>query len=169
MAVSLRPARPADDAFLLALFEAARPHLVQIDLPPAEKQALVVWQFEAQRQDYERRFPDATKQIILRQGNPVGLLWRHDSDAEIRLLDIALMPANRNAGIGTTLLNRLKQQAENAGKPLRYTVQQSNQAALRLYLRRGFTPVLEMAGHILMEWQPASVTPNDTPVARTNT
>ena len=73
---------------------------------------------------------------------PVGRLsvarWRD----EIRIVDIALLPPSRNAGIGTAILRDLLAEAAVAHKPVRLHVEKVN-SALRLYVRLGFAPIAD--------------------------
>jgi ribosomal protein S18 acetylase RimI-like enzyme len=61
-------------------------------------------------------------------------------EAEVRIVDIALLPDYCNRGIGTTLLRGLQSEAAAAGKPLRIHVERFN-PALVLYHRLGFQQV----------------------------
>jgi len=66
-------------------------------------------------------------------------------------MDIALLPAHRNIGIGTKLIRELQEEARGAGKTLSIHVEQFN-PALRLYERLGFKKVREFGLYYLMEW-----------------
>jgi len=72
----------------------------------------------------------------------VGVLIVHRSSEEIRVVDVALLPTRRGAGLGTWLLHRLMDEAGGTKLPLRLQVLKAN-PALRLYLRLGFSPVGE--------------------------
>ena len=61
-------------------------------------------QFEARIRDDEARFAAAENAVVLRDGEPVGQLWVDRSDEEVRMLDVALLPEHRGAGVGTNLL-----------------------------------------------------------------
>jgi Acetyltransferase (GNAT) domain len=71
---------------------------------------------------------------------------------EIRIVDIALLPAYCNRGVGTTLLRGLQSEAAAAGKPLRIHVERFN-PALRLYERLGFRPIEDKGVYLFMEWR----------------
>ena len=73
--------------------------------------------------------------------------------AEIRMVDIALLPPSRNAGIGTALRRDLLAEAAVAHQPVRLHVEQCN-PALRLYERLGFVPIADKGVYLLMEWAP---------------
>jgi ribosomal protein S18 acetylase RimI-like enzyme len=72
---------------------------------------------------------------------------------EIAIIDIALLPAHRNHGIGTWFLHGLMAEANNAKIPVRIHVEQMN-PALRLYQRLGFVEVENQGIYLLMEYRP---------------
>ena len=71
---------------------------------------------------------------------------------EIRIVDIALLPEHRKAGIGTALVSAIQSEAAQANKPVTIHVEQFNPAR-RLYERLGFRVVKEVGVYILMEWR----------------
>jgi ribosomal protein S18 acetylase RimI-like enzyme len=129
---TLRPAGSGDESFLRALAASARPALAHL---PDE---LVDLQLEAQRRSYAQRYPGAEDHVVLLDGRPVGRLWTARTGTEWRLLDLALVPEARGRGIGTALLQSLVADADRAGATVRLTVERSNAAARRLYVRLGF-------------------------------
>ena len=67
---------------------------------PAEmRKSFLEMQFKAQ-QGYRAMFPEADFQIIERDGQRVGQLIIDRAAEEIRLVDIALLPEQRGAGLG---------------------------------------------------------------------
>lgn len=144
---------PADEPFLLRVYASTRAaELAAVPWSEAEKDKFVAMQFEAQRADYERRFPDANHSVILSGGVPVGRIWIDRASSEIRLLDVALLTDHRNQGIGTDLVRELIDEARAAALPLRHSVYKSNRDALRLYERLGFHVVEDFDAYVLMEW-----------------
>ncbi len=109
-------------------------------------------QFGAQTADYRANYPDASFQIIERDGMAAGRLLVLRSEEAIHVIDIALLPEHRGAGIGTKLLKELQDEAKAAGKPLTIHVERFN-PALRLYERLGFKQVEEKGVYLLMEWR----------------
>jgi ribosomal protein S18 acetylase RimI-like enzyme len=154
ISVSLRPVSADDEEFLFHVFATSHEQLAFVPLEGEQLLALVRMQFAAQRMDYEHRFPDAAHSIVLRNEIPAGRIWVARLDDQIRLLDIAMLPEHRNAGIGATLLKRLQAEAERSGKPLRHMVAVINSAAIRFYERLGFKAIEDAGTHYLMEWLP---------------
>ncbi len=152
--VTIRPATKDDEVFLLLLFASTRPEFDLLDLPENQKQALLAMQFKAQRQHYDESYPQAESGIILRDDRPVGRMLVDRTAREITLIDIALLPEHRNAGIGTDLIQELLAEAAAARKPVRLHVLKSN-PALRLYERLGFSRVGDQSMYFEMLFQPA--------------
>jgi GNAT superfamily N-acetyltransferase len=152
--VSLRPLRPDDDESQLVLFASTRVDELA-SLPPdqAIRRAFLVAQYGAQLSHYRTWYPRATYDVVLLEGWPVGRLFVARSDSEVRVLDVALLPEHRNAGIGTGLMRAVLAEALSLGVPVRLHVESFNRS-LRLFDRLGFVPVAENGFHVLMEWQP---------------
>src|SRR5262249_22919318 len=152
--VRFRPMRPDDAAFLYEVYASTRTEeLAVVDWDEAHTAALLHMQFAAQPQFYQARYTQTDFLLILRDAVPVGRLsvarWR---DA-IRIVDIALLPPSRNAGLGTAILGDLLAEAAIAHEPVRLPVEQGN-PALRLYARLGFAPIGDKGVYLFMEWSP---------------
>lgn len=152
--VQRRPARlPADHEDLLRVYaEARRPELALFGFDAEQLETFVRMQFELQQRDYAHRYPDAEHSVIELDGELAGQwrVWR--GPEHVVLVDIALLPAFRNRGLGTRLLMELAVEAEERGVPLSLSVRPDNPAR-RLYERLGFvaaraTPTnVEMVRH----------------------
>lgn len=110
-------------------------------------------QFNAQRQQYDEVYPQAENRIVLQDDRPVARILVDRSEHEITLIDIALLPEYRNAGIGTRLVQKLQAEAVAARKPVRLHVWKSN-PALHLYERLGFSIVRDQSSYLEMLFQP---------------
>ena len=152
--ITLRPVHTDDEPFLYQVYASTRAdELAQLDWDDAQKDEFIRMQFRAQRDYYQAQFPAADFQVIVAGDQPVGRLYvdrRHD---EIRIVDIALLPAHRNSRIGSRLLGDLLAEAARVGKPVRIHVERFN-PALRLYERLGFTRSGDNGVYFLMEWIP---------------
>ena len=152
--ITFRPIRSEDEAFLYRLYASTRENeLAQVPWDDGEKETFLRMQFQAQHQYYQEQFLNAEFQIILRDGRLIGRLYVDRRADEIRLIDIALLPEERNGGIGTSLLKELLVEAVRAGKPVRIHVERYN-PALRLYERLGFSRIDDQGVYHLMEWSP---------------
>lgn len=151
---TLRPATADDEAFLLHLFAGTRPEFDLIDIDEGQKQALIKMQFNAQRQQYDAGYPEAENSIIMSHGRPIGRLLVDSGGSEIVLIDIALLPDQRNSGIGADLIRKLLAEAAGARKAVRLHVLKTN-PALRLYERLGFSRVSDQSMYFEMKSEPS--------------
>ncbi|RKG98839.1 N-acetyltransferase [Corallococcus carmarthensis] len=140
-ALHLRPATPDDDAFLFTLYASTREQqLAAWGWTPAQGEPFLRMQYQAQARHYAAKHPPEGHAIIERDGAAVGRQWLVRTPAELLLVDVALLPSQRGAGLGTHLLNAMQAEAARARVPMRLHVTRDN-PALRLYTRHGFTPV----------------------------
>jgi len=151
---TLRPARPEDREHLLAVYASTRAEeLAPVPWTEEQKAAFVKMQFDAQDAHYKEHYEGATYEVIEVDGAPAGRLYVLRRPSEIRLVDIALLPAFRRAGVGTWLLAGLIAEARTRAVPLTIHVEMFNPAR-RLYERLGFAPVEEHGVYLLMERLP---------------
>jgi GNAT superfamily N-acetyltransferase len=105
---SLRKERPEDETFLIKLYVSTREtELAQMAWTEAQKADFLRWQFALQKLHYRAHFHDADFCIVEVEGCPIGRLCVHRGAHEIRLMDIALLPAWRRRGIGVALVQAL--------------------------------------------------------------
>lgn len=150
----LRPATDADREFLLGVYGSTRDEeLSQVQWAPGQREAFLRMQFEAQDAEYRRLNPAGTFEVIEVDGRPAGRLYVDRRPGDIRIIDIALLPEFRGAGVGGRLLADLMDQAATAGCKLSIHVEIHNRAA-DLYRRLGFVVAGEHGVHRLMEWRP---------------
>jgi RimJ/RimL family protein N-acetyltransferase len=151
----LRPEREADAAFLLALF---RGHVLEtlaaMPVDAATKEALVRMQFTSATATYRAQFPAARFDIIERDGEPIGRLITDPGGATACMVDYALVPACRGAGLGTAIIAAVLEQLAPQDRPMRVTVAPTNRASLGLCARLGFRRIDDEAALLLLEWRP---------------
>lgn len=149
---TLRPATEADRDFLLSVYASTREEeLAQVSWEEGAREAFLEHQFSAQDHHYRTNYPGATLDVIEVAGEPAGRLYVHRGPDEIRIMDIALVPAFRGRGIGTGLLGELMDEAGSSGRALSIHVEVNNPAR-RLYERLGFEPAGEHGVYVLMRW-----------------
>lgn len=155
---TLRRGTVSDTAFLLRVYASTRAdELALTDWSDEQKEAFVRMQFEAQHAYYQEHYADASFEVIEVGGIPAGRLYVHRRPAEIRLVDVTLLPEFRGGGAGTALLRGLMAEAESAGKPLTIHVERYN-PALRLYERLGFVASTADRGpYLFLEWRPPAL------------
>ena len=141
--VALRPSTPEDRPFLARVYASTREaELAQTPFTDEEKAAFVEQQFTAQSLHYEAHYFDTTFDVVEVDGEPAGRLIVGRWTAEIRIVDIALLPPFRGRGVGTRVLAPVLAEADARGVPTTIHVEVFNPAR-RLYERLGFAVVAE--------------------------
>jgi GNAT superfamily N-acetyltransferase len=154
LGIRYRPATDDDLPFLATVYASTRlEEVAAAGWPPEVERAFLAHQFEAQHRHYRQHYPNAEWLVIERDGEAVGRLYLEEWKDQLRLIDIALLPDSRGAGVGSAILADLMAQAKAAGKPLTIHVEKNN-PAMRLYLRLGFVAIDEHGIYDLMEWRP---------------
>jgi len=154
MSIYLRPSNAADTDFLYSVYASTRAEeMARVDWTTEQQESFLRMQFRAQTQFYVENYPGAEFQVIMLNNQPIGRLYIHRRDNEIRIMDIALLPDHRNAGIGSTLLQEILEQGKNLHLPVTVHVEQFN-PAMHLYQRMGFQPKEDKGVYLLMEWSP---------------
>ncbi|MDB6053816.1 MAG: GCN5-like N-acetyltransferase, partial [Verrucomicrobiales bacterium] len=102
----MRPEGPQDEGFLFELYASTRQEELEAwGWPPEMRRDFLTLQFKAS-QGHHRAFPEAEFQIVMLDGINAGRVVVNRTRAELQLVDMALLPQYRNAGIGTALLQR---------------------------------------------------------------
>lgn len=136
--IRLRPSSPADEPFLFAVYASTRAEeLAVTGWPEQVKTAFCHQQSTAQHAHYRQHYPGTEYLIIEHGGTPAGRLYIDRCPDEIRIIDIALLPAHRGHGIGTHLLTEIIAEGKASQRPVTIHVERRN-PALRLYERLGF-------------------------------
>ena len=98
---SLRAATDADLPFLAELYISTRAEEVaQTGWPPDAQRAFLLSQHAAQHDHYTRHYDGAERNIIERDGEPIGRLYLFEGASDLRIVDIALLPHARRTGLG---------------------------------------------------------------------
>jgi len=154
--IQLRPVGEADLPFLLRLYASTRAdELARLPWSVEQKRDFVAQQFEFQHRYWQDNYDGAAFDLIVQDGQPIGRLYVARGTQEIRIIDIALMPESRNAGIGTRLISEIFDEADRTGRTVGIHVEQFNPAR-RLYERLGFVQTIDRGVYLFMERAPRS-------------
>jgi len=153
--IKLRPVSADDYDFLVALYGSTRAEeMAMVPWTTEQQETFIRLQFAAQQDHYAKKYPTASHDLIVCDDRPVGHLYVARLDQEIRIVDITLMPAERNAGIGSRLLEQLLDEANGSGKITSIYVEEFN-PSLRLFERLGFSPSEQHGIHLLLQCNPS--------------
>jgi len=154
MDITIRKLRDTDYPFLKKLYRTTREKELKLtNWNEEQKKSFVEFQFNAQHSHYSTTYNNMDFKIILRHKNPIGRLYLWETENQIRIVDITLLPEFTGKGIGTRILNTLIKQSEQSGKKLNLHVEYYN-PALRLYQRLGFKKTDNKGGYFYMERMP---------------
>ena len=152
--LDLRSADDTDLPFLFTLYCDVRAQEMDAwGWPTAQREAFLRMQFEAQRRSYLATYPEATQHIICSDGAAIGRRLVARTHEGMHLVDVALLAAHRNRGIGTRLIQELMDECVASDCPLNLWVMQGNPAQ-RLYVRMGFRETSSDPMYIQMAWAP---------------
>ncbi len=151
----MRPVTEFDRELLLRIYgSTCVDELAQVDWSEADKARFIESQFEAQAKHYADVYPDGQYDVIESSaGEPIGRLYLHRSRAELRIIDIALLPTWRGQGLGSRILDDVLNEAVATSRVVSIHVEIFNPAQ-RLYERLGFVPVETRGLYRLMQWTP---------------
>ena len=154
MTIDLRAVTEDDADFLYSVYASTRAdEMARVDWNIDQQEAFLHMQFNAQSQFYIANYPGAEFQVITLNDQPIGRLYIHGREDEIRIMDIALLPEYRNLGIGSVLLQNILERGKNLNLPVTIHVEQFN-PAMRWYKRIGFRQKEDKGVYLLMEWSP---------------
>ena len=143
-AYQLRPACPADHAFLW--------HLKQQAMRIYVEKTWHRWIDEEQKEWFARNFFPEKTEVIVVDGRDAGRLEVVRSSKELILATIEISPEFQSRGIGAALVRDLQTEAKSASLPLRLQVLKANPRARQLYQRLDFRTIGETYTHHLMSW-----------------
>jgi ribosomal protein S18 acetylase RimI-like enzyme len=153
--LGLRPIADEDLSFLERVYASTREEeLAPVPWSAEQKAAFLAQQFAAQHAHYATHYAGASLDVVTVDGVPAGRLYVDRRPDELRVIDIALLPEFRGAGLGTRLLRPLLDEAAARGVPVTIHVEHSNRA-MSLYRRLGFEPVEDAGVYMLMRREPA--------------
>jgi len=107
------------------------------------------WDEQWQAQRFRNRFDPTTRQVIERDGVPIGCISVERREGSIFLAVIKIAPDHQNRGIGTKLVRALLDEADGRGVPVELQVLKVN-LVRRFYERLGFAVIGETETHYLL-------------------
>ena len=141
MSVTRRPVEAGDRDFLFKLYASVRAaEMAMVPWTPEQKRMFVEMQFEGQCRGYAETYPHAFHEIILRDGVAAGRIYWSREPARLHILDITIAPEQRNAKIGSNVLEEIVAEADRDGKRVSIYVETFNPSQT-LFKRLGFGPV----------------------------
>jgi len=155
--IRLRMTRPSDRLFERKIHDANRQDLHLIGGEAEYVQSIFDLQFRARDQGYGEQYPNAQYYMIEKSGNVAGRLVVDFGHNEVRIIDISLLPACHNQGIGTRVITALQNVAGKIAASLALSVRRDNPAGIGLYQKLGFAPDPENppgAMHLHLVWRP---------------
>ena len=127
MPLTVRPTLPQDEQFLYQLvYQTMSEQLFAWTWDPNIREQLLDLQIRAKHGSYAAEYPHANHGIIVWDNEPVGRLIVDRSGEFHVLVDIAILPKYRSAGIGTRIILGLCMEADLVKKKLRLQVSITN-------------------------------------------
>ncbi len=125
----------SDETFLFALYSTTRAdEMALVPWNDEQKHAFVQSQFQAQHNHYLLEYPQGIFQTINSDNRQIGRLYVCESEDEIQIIDLTLLPEFRGQGIGTQIITDILQTAK---KPVQIYLESFNQS-INLFTRLGF-------------------------------
>lgn len=154
MKIDFRTITDSDFPFLKKVYRSTREkEMAPTGWSEAQKLHFIEFQFNAQHTYYNNVYKDALFQIIKVNDSDIGRLYTWETEKQIRIIEIAILPEFTGKGIGTKILSGLIQRSEESGKSLSIHVEYFN-PALKLYERLGFKKTDDTGVYLFMERLP---------------
>src|SRR5262249_14418827 len=149
--VGFRPIPAADFEFLYRVYASTRTEaLAGLDWPAAAKGEVLRAEVGRHHPACQGRFAEAGLRIGRPGEHAIRRVYLARGEHEIHVVDIALLPENRNAGLGTAILTDILAEAARGAKRVSIHVEMFNPAQ-RLYQRLGFRRTGEEGVYYRME------------------
>ena len=152
----LRPACAEDEGVLFDVFSSTWQHAVATMPDPALRRHFLRIQHISQESRFATSYPDLEQYVIVVDDDPVGRLYLQWSDDTLQIVDVTLLPAHRDRGLGTAITTGLMQQAAARGCRVRLRVDRAQPRLVRLYTRTGFRLVSADHFDAHLEWDPGA-------------
>jgi len=151
--ISIRHASDRDAIIMAELFYSTRCDFYQLGLPQMTVDMLLQQQYQLQQISYKSHYPNAKDYILCQQSEVIGKLTLAVNPEYLHLVDLVLAPEIRGKGLGTAVLEALKQDAIAQKADIRLSVALDNPRAKAFYLQQGFIIHSISQTHETMLWQ----------------
>jgi ribosomal protein S18 acetylase RimI-like enzyme len=141
--LALRAAMPDERDFLQRVYENTRTaEFIAAGFDTETIRNLLDRQFAMQDEYYRRHYPKGRFDLVLDGQTRIGRLYHDWHSGEACVIDIALLPAYRGAGIGSRLMKTVVAEAARRAMAVSLYVEMDNPVRA-LYRTLGFEPVGE--------------------------
>lgn len=138
MDIQLKRKDTSDSEFLSKLFGEIKIAELHADgWQEQMKNQLMAIQYDAYEQMIKNEYPNADDFVIMVDSEKAGRLHLNNEEGSIRILNISILPAFHNLGIGSKIIKDLLVEADLKNKPVYLEVDKVN-AAFNLYKKLGF-------------------------------
>lgn len=152
--LSLRPMTASDKVFIESLYRSTRDDLRSLHAEEDFIDELIESQRRAQTQGYGDMFPNAMYFVAEHYNERIGRVVLDFGQNEVRIVDIALIPAARGRGFGGQILQSVQLVASKVMAPVTLTVRFDHLPAKQLYARLGFVVEAMQIPYERMVWYP---------------
>lgn len=154
--LSLHPITAADEHFLRQLYREVRdPELIPLGWPSVQVAAFCDMQYNFRAANHGQYQPPVISSLVRVEGVAVGRVDVVHGPGEWTLVNVELLTAWRDRGLGRQLLETLQRQAAQAGVAILLTVEVASRAAA-VYRRCGFISMQSDGFLERMVWSPHS-------------
>ena len=141
--IALRVTTHQDTAFAWGLYR---------DLMKPLTEELLDWNEPLQRRLIEQDMASGDASIIAVDGQAAGWILVRETDEQLNILQLYLLPGFQNKRIGTSIIRQLIDHSRATARALHLEVMKNNRARL-LYERLGFVVIDESEYKLHMTWR----------------
>lgn len=139
--LALRVAVESDAPAIAALYATTREEeLRHVPWSALQKKAFTDWQSQQQEKHYSTHYPHCERLLVVAGRETIGRVYVDTTPGDVRLMEMTLLPAHRNRGIGSLLMQALLAYADGLARQVSLHVEPFNPAK-RMYARLGFRVV----------------------------
>ena len=111
------------------------------------------WDEERHQRHFAACIERGRIQIIEVSGSPAGMLQIFESDKEIEIGEVQILPVYQGQGLGTDVLKSVIEKAEKSSKNIILATGLKNSAAIDLYKNLGFKEAKRSETHVHMTYK----------------